>query len=46
MLRTNYSNTDIKEAIINNINEKFNNGFESENASRLSIKNSMAIIGG
>ena len=46
MLRTNYSNTEIKEAIIANINEKFNNGFESENSSRLSIKNSMSIIGG
>ncbi len=46
MMRANYSDLEIKEAVINSVNKKSKNGFESENASKLSIKNSMAAIGG
>ncbi len=46
MLRTNYSDKEIKETVINCINKRFKNGFEVENASNIRIKNSMAAIGG
>ena len=46
MLRTNYSDSEIKEAIINCVNKKFLNGFEAECNSEIKVKNSMSAIGG
>jgi GTP 3',8-cyclase len=46
MLRGNYSDTEIKNAIIGCVNKKFKNGFDTENTLKFSIKNSMAKIGG
>ncbi len=46
MIRTGYSDIEINQAIINCVNKKLRNGFESENASSNSVKNSMATIGG
>ncbi len=46
MMRANYSDSEIKEEIINSVNKKSKNGFESEDSSKYSIKNSMAVIGG
>jgi molybdenum cofactor biosynthesis enzyme MoaA len=46
MLRINYSDDDIKGAVINCVNKRFVNGFAAENASKIHVKNSMAAIGG
>ena len=46
MLRINYSDYEIKEAIIDCVNRKFKNGFEAENILKVRLKNSMASIGG
>ena len=46
MLRINYSDYEIKEAIIDCVNRKFKNGFEAENILKVRLKNSMASICG
>jgi molybdenum cofactor biosynthesis protein A len=46
MLRANYSDDDIKEAVINCVNKRFVNGFAVEASSKIQVKNSMAAIGG
>ena len=46
MLRTSYSDDEIKEAIISCVNKKYKNGFEVETVSEIKVKNSMSAIGG
>ena len=46
MVRTNYRDDEIKKVIIDSVNKKLKNGFDAENTSNYSVKNSMATIGG